>query len=271
VTGKVANLAARLCGEAKDGQILIDVNVRSAAEVHAEIEFVGELNLRGFTRPTKTFNVLKLKPISSVLSGHSAPASPQPLRGEWSRLRELTCKLTNLVEQRPGAEGFCDIGIAAGISRLSFVAAQGVGRHYDNGNVLESRVGLDPLRRLISIQKRQLDVHEDHVRTMFGGGGERLFAIVDLNDLVSSMREKIAQDLPVIFLIFHHKNALGHACPACCSTLIGTSMKNVEPLPNSDDTRMQPPCRLMMRLAIDKPSPVPPLAFVVEASACWNS
>jgi adenylate cyclase len=75
VTGKVANLAARLCGEAKHGQILIDINVRSAIEPHAEIEFVGELNLRGFTRPTKAFNVRSLKPISSASSGPSVSAS----------------------------------------------------------------------------------------------------------------------------------------------------------------------------------------------------
>jgi adenylate cyclase len=63
VTGKVANLAARLCGEAKDGQILIDINVRSAIEAHADIQSVGELNLKGFSRPTKTFNVLNSKPM----------------------------------------------------------------------------------------------------------------------------------------------------------------------------------------------------------------
>jgi adenylate cyclase len=75
VTGKVANLAARLCGEATDGQILIEINVRSSAEAHGEIEFIGELNLKGFTRPTKTFNVLKLNPIPSVLPEHPASAS----------------------------------------------------------------------------------------------------------------------------------------------------------------------------------------------------
>jgi class 3 adenylate cyclase/CheY-like chemotaxis protein len=75
VTGKVANLAARLCGEAKDGQILIDINVCSAAEAHGDMEFIGELNLAGFTRATKAFNVLNLKPISSALPGSSILAS----------------------------------------------------------------------------------------------------------------------------------------------------------------------------------------------------
>jgi len=60
VTGKVANLAARLCGEAQDGQILIDINVRSAIESKADIEFIGELQLKGFARRQKTFNVRSL-------------------------------------------------------------------------------------------------------------------------------------------------------------------------------------------------------------------
>jgi class 3 adenylate cyclase/CheY-like chemotaxis protein len=75
VTGKVANLAARLCGEAKDGQILIDINVRGATEAHAETEFIGELNFTGFIRPTKAFNVPNLKPISSALPGLSISGS----------------------------------------------------------------------------------------------------------------------------------------------------------------------------------------------------
>jgi adenylate cyclase len=72
VTGKVANLAARLCADAGHGQVLVDINVRSAIEAHAEIEYVGEKTLRGFARPIKTFNVLSLKTPSS------APLEPSP-------------------------------------------------------------------------------------------------------------------------------------------------------------------------------------------------
>ena len=76
VTGKVANLAARLCGEAKDGQILVDISVRSAAEMHADIEFTEELTLKGFSRPVKAFNVLNLKPTSEPAPGASAAPIP---------------------------------------------------------------------------------------------------------------------------------------------------------------------------------------------------
>ena len=61
VTGKVANLASRLCDEAKNGQILIDIHVFNAVETRADIEFIEEMVLKGFSRPVKTFNVRSLK------------------------------------------------------------------------------------------------------------------------------------------------------------------------------------------------------------------
>jgi adenylate cyclase len=64
VTGKVANLASRLCDEAKNGQILIDVNVFNAVETRADAEFTEELSLKGFSRPVRAFNVRNLKSIS---------------------------------------------------------------------------------------------------------------------------------------------------------------------------------------------------------------
>ena len=53
-----------------------------------------------------------------------------------------------------------------------------------------------------------------------------------------------------------------------------TSNQNVEPLPGVESTPMRPPIRVMMRLQIASPRPVPPKVRVVEASACekaWNS
>jgi class 3 adenylate cyclase len=61
VTGKVANLASRLCDKAKNGQILIDINVLTAVEMRADTEFTEELALKGFARPVKAFNVRGLR------------------------------------------------------------------------------------------------------------------------------------------------------------------------------------------------------------------
>jgi class 3 adenylate cyclase len=56
--GTVTNLAARLCGEAADGQILISPRIYSRTEVHIEAEPVGELMLKGFHRAVLAHNVL---------------------------------------------------------------------------------------------------------------------------------------------------------------------------------------------------------------------
>ena len=60
-TGTVANLASRLCDEARDGQILIDAKVHAAVEALAELDSVGELHLKGFRHPVPAFNVRKLQ------------------------------------------------------------------------------------------------------------------------------------------------------------------------------------------------------------------
>lgn len=59
-TGTVVNVAARLCGEALDGQILIDGKVLSAIEAVAETQPAGELTLKGLHRPIPAFNVCGL-------------------------------------------------------------------------------------------------------------------------------------------------------------------------------------------------------------------
>jgi adenylate cyclase len=60
--GSVVNLAARLCADAKDGQILIDPRVQAAIEAASDTEPAGELVLKGFHRPVRAFNVCALWP-----------------------------------------------------------------------------------------------------------------------------------------------------------------------------------------------------------------
>ena len=59
--GTVINLASRLCGEAKSGQILLPQRLLGTIEHLVDVEYVGELELRGFHRPIKAYNVLGLK------------------------------------------------------------------------------------------------------------------------------------------------------------------------------------------------------------------
>ena len=59
--GTVMNLASRLCGEAKSGQILLPQRLLGMIEHLVDVEYVGELVLKGFHRPIKAYNVLGLK------------------------------------------------------------------------------------------------------------------------------------------------------------------------------------------------------------------
>lgn len=59
--GPVTNLAARLCGEAQSGQILVSQRVSGKVDEQVELEHVGELLLKGISKPTSAFNVLRLR------------------------------------------------------------------------------------------------------------------------------------------------------------------------------------------------------------------
>jgi len=59
--GTVTNLAARLCGEAGDGQILISPRIFSKTEAQLDAELIGELSLKGFHRPVLAHNVTALR------------------------------------------------------------------------------------------------------------------------------------------------------------------------------------------------------------------
>jgi len=65
--GTVTNLAARLCGEAKGGQILVSSRVVAAGEEIVETEEVGALTLKGLLKPVPTFNVVRLRPPSDLV------------------------------------------------------------------------------------------------------------------------------------------------------------------------------------------------------------
>jgi adenylate cyclase len=59
--GNVTNLAARLCGEAKAGQILTNQKTLSKIEDIVDVEALEELQLKGVSRPVTAFNILRLK------------------------------------------------------------------------------------------------------------------------------------------------------------------------------------------------------------------
>jgi class 3 adenylate cyclase/CheY-like chemotaxis protein len=57
--GTVTNLAARLCGEARPGQILVSQRMLATVEDLVTAEPIGNLVLKGFARPVEAFNLLE--------------------------------------------------------------------------------------------------------------------------------------------------------------------------------------------------------------------
>ena len=57
--GTVCNLAARLCAEAKDGQILVSSRIAESVDAVARLEDLGNLELKGLRRPVAAFNVVQ--------------------------------------------------------------------------------------------------------------------------------------------------------------------------------------------------------------------
>ncbi|MEO8005193.1 MAG: response regulator [Betaproteobacteria bacterium] len=70
--GTVTNLAARLCGEAKGGQILVSKRVFAAVQDYVQAEPVGELAVRGFARPVPAFNLLAMSDARIAATGTRA-------------------------------------------------------------------------------------------------------------------------------------------------------------------------------------------------------
>jgi class 3 adenylate cyclase len=59
--GTVANVAARLAAEAKNGQTLVSARVATAVESIVESESLGSMMLKGLSRPTDVCNIVRLK------------------------------------------------------------------------------------------------------------------------------------------------------------------------------------------------------------------
>jgi adenylate cyclase len=59
--GTVTNVAARLCGHAQDGQVLVSQRVAATVEPLAETASLGEIEFKGLARPVTVFNISGLR------------------------------------------------------------------------------------------------------------------------------------------------------------------------------------------------------------------
>ena len=72
--GRVTNLAARLCGEARADQIVISQRVFDNVQAQVEAPLLRELNLKGFNRPVPAYEVLSWREDGADTSSSAAVA-----------------------------------------------------------------------------------------------------------------------------------------------------------------------------------------------------
>src|SRR5262249_44178759 len=179
--------------------------------------------------------------------------------------------LLNFRKQLARAIRLRHIAITSCRSRCLFFPIQRVGGDGDDWNRPQRRNGLDFARDLVAVHDRQLDTHENEIRSLFCHCCKRLLAVLGFRDFVIGASEHVADDLAIVRLVLDHQNALAHAASTWRWTVTGSVKAKVEPWPGCDTTQILPPCISIMRFDIASPRPVPPFLRVMALSACWNS
>ena len=108
--GTVTNVAARLCGEAKDGQILVGQRVAAAVEGVMLVKEIGDLTLKGLSRPISVFNVMgqseiRLSTSPVVIRGDKARATLQRLLANWIGARSPERRSDAIAGRHPDDQG----------------------------------------------------------------------------------------------------------------------------------------------------------------------
>ena len=153
-------------------------------------------------------------------------------------------QLADLGQNLPRAERFGQIPVASRRPRLGFVAGQRVRGDGDDRNMTQIRIGLDPPRRLIAIDDRKLNVHENEIRPALGRHCDALLAVDRLDQLEAGIGEQILRMRRLFSVSSMTRISLLMPVASAPLTRIGTTMVKVEPTPTIDCTSMRPPCTL---------------------------
>src|SRR5262249_46246813 len=113
-------------------------------------------------------------PAAKTWMAGTGPAMTMPRRsGAYDRMKSsLRQELLHHGEDLARAEWLGDVAVATGFQRFRFVARECIGRDRDDRDVLGGRIGADAARRLVAVEHRQLDVHQDQVGALAGRHGD---------------------------------------------------------------------------------------------------
>ena len=139
-------------------------------------------------------------------------------------------KFVDLCKQLAGAVGIGHVGVAAGGFRFGLVACQRIRRNDDDRNRFQFGIGLHPPCSFVAVHDWQLNVHQDQVGPVLGAWATAASPSWASSISIDAAQE-VAQDLPVVFLVFDHEDTFAHAGSTCRSTLRGTLNEKVDPWP----------------------------------------
>src|SRR5258707_15505274 len=103
---------------------------------------------------------------------HAGVRQEATASSSWSPDCSSRCVFANFGEQGPGAVRLSHVGVATSGTRLGLVAAQCIGGDDNDRDVLQRRISLDAAGRLVTVEKRKLNVHKDHIGMMRSSGGQ---------------------------------------------------------------------------------------------------
>jgi len=106
-----------------------------------------------------------------------------------------------------------NVGVATRCACRVSLPGQRIRSYRDDGDRSQYRVSLEAAGSLITVNARQLNIHENEVRPMRRRRSKSRLAVRRLDDLEISAREQIPQDLPIVQLIFDHQDAPAHDGP----------------------------------------------------------
>ena len=79
------NVAARLCDQAGDGQVLVTQRAHAVVEELVEARELGELTLAGFLKPVRAYDVAGVRPAPAPAPARVEPAASAPDAGRSRR------------------------------------------------------------------------------------------------------------------------------------------------------------------------------------------
>jgi adenylate cyclase len=97
--GSVVNLAARLCDEARQGQILVSQRVQAATEDLVDGTSLGMLALRGFLKPVGVFSIERERASVAPSPLAESETSPARVEGSANPLSEREQEVVALIAQ----------------------------------------------------------------------------------------------------------------------------------------------------------------------------